>query len=233
MIAFDQDPTRLASQPDQTMSADVALSLPEIGSICVRAARGAGMSWGHAEETGEAARWLARYGFAWAEIILSRLDGPKGAVFTPKPTVWQTEGPVCGLCVGAALADFARLPEGPGSAGVSLGRVLDPLLVLPFVAYAAKMLGTALRIERDGETFAILAPDQLLVMPSVDSLDRIEALRIAPDTNVAKGKPLVETTARPVAAKLWARLDALALGMTVPATEQSQSGAGAEGSDND
>ena len=42
--------------PDGTLR--IRLSLPEIDALCLKAARGAGYSWGVAEEASFAARWL-------------------------------------------------------------------------------------------------------------------------------------------------------------------------------
>ena len=52
----------------------VRLSLPEIESLVVKAARGAGYNWGIAEEAGFAVRWLARTGLPGPEILLAHLQ---------------------------------------------------------------------------------------------------------------------------------------------------------------
>ena len=45
--------------------APVALSFNEVAALVTKAARGAGLGWGHAEDLGRAARWLAEHGVAW------------------------------------------------------------------------------------------------------------------------------------------------------------------------
>lgn len=53
----------------------VDLSLNEVEALAAKAARGAGLSWGGAEEIGRAARGLARAGADWPALLLA-LDGP-------------------------------------------------------------------------------------------------------------------------------------------------------------
>ena len=50
------------------------LSLNEIDACTKKAARGAGMSWGLAEEAGKAVRWLARYNLPNIELIVPLLE---------------------------------------------------------------------------------------------------------------------------------------------------------------
>ncbi len=53
----------------------VDLSLNEVETLAAKAARGAGLSWGGAEEIGRASRVLARAGGDWPALVLA-LDGP-------------------------------------------------------------------------------------------------------------------------------------------------------------
>ena len=48
-------------------------SLGEIDSLARKATRGAGYSWGVAEEAGKAVRWLSAYGYPGAEILANYL----------------------------------------------------------------------------------------------------------------------------------------------------------------
>ncbi|SDD69504.1 DUF3726 domain-containing protein [Ruegeria marina] len=228
------DPTQLASQSAGFDCGQVSLSLPEIGSLASRAARGAGFGWGLAEEAGMAAQWLARAGLDWPTAFLSCLEGDKGVDFRPRPGAWEADGPACGLRIGVALSDFATLPEGPARV-LSLGKVLNALLVVPFVSQAALKVATPLRLEMDGIPVAWISGDALVpaaggipVLPLCD----LRVVRAA-DNFPPAGRDPVGDQNFPIPAALWGRLDRLALGMTVPATEQSLSGAGAGVSDND
>ena len=49
------------------------VSLNEIESLALKAARGAGMSWGLAEEAAVAASWLAARSLPWAETLADLL----------------------------------------------------------------------------------------------------------------------------------------------------------------
>ncbi|MEO0831349.1 MAG: DUF3726 domain-containing protein, partial [Pseudomonadota bacterium] len=111
----------------QAVTDSVALSLPEVSSLALRAARGAGYPWGLCEDCGVAAAWLAGRGIDWSQPLLRRLTGPPGAKVRPAPDKWASDGPICALIAGVTLADFATLSEGPGKSGVTLGRVLDPV----------------------------------------------------------------------------------------------------------
>jgi len=48
-------------------------SLSEIDALARKAARGAGYSWGIAEEVGKSARWLSAYGFKGPEVLSEHL----------------------------------------------------------------------------------------------------------------------------------------------------------------
>lgn len=54
----------------------VALSLNEAEALAAKAARGAGLSWGEAEDLGRAARWLAASGLDWADPLLGLVNNP-------------------------------------------------------------------------------------------------------------------------------------------------------------
>lgn len=211
----------------------VLLSLPEVNALALRAARGAGFTWGMAEECGYAAVWLAAHGLDWSTDILVRLTGEDGARIVPATTKWASIGAVCGLHAGATLADFATLPEGPGRNGVRIGLVNEPLCLLPFVARAAKAMQLSLDVMLDDTLWA-----------SFDKIGRVYAdakvghvaiglIDIRPAAKAPSFSALLNVRSREVSTAAYASLETLALNMTVPATVQSQAGAGAAQSDND
>lgn len=53
----------------------IEMSLNEVETLAAKAARGAGLSWGGAEEIGRAARRIARSGGDWPSLVLG-LDSP-------------------------------------------------------------------------------------------------------------------------------------------------------------
>ena len=96
----------------------MTLSLNEFETLCTRAARGAGLPWGLAEEAGKAARCLAEFGLPGAQLlvrILTHFDGKplseRGCEALDGP--WRREGgPMCPLIVGAALMGTAAVAWG-------------------------------------------------------------------------------------------------------------------------
>jgi len=95
----------------------VTLSLGEATVLAAKAARGAGLPWGLAEEAGRAARWLEARGAPGLLAIAALCEAREAG------TAAQ-----CPLRLGCAVADGARAPAG------DLGPVSAPLLLAPFLA---------------------------------------------------------------------------------------------------
>jgi hypothetical protein len=214
-------------------SAVVDLSLPEIEALVLRAARGAGFAWGMAEECGKAAVWLGHHDLDWSAVILARLMGERGVPVVPAPARWASKGAVCGIHAGAALADFATLAEGPGGNGVSLGLVHDPLCLLPFVAFAAQRLKTDLDVMLDNRLWASFDATGHTLADGGLSQIALGTIDILSTAVPSSGPALPCLLSRAIPVEVYARLEKLALAMTVPATAHSQAGAGAAQSDND
>lgn len=232
------DPTRSASEPHLHHAATVRLSLSEINALCLKAARGAGLKWGEAEEAGWAASWLSRAGLPGPAITLAWLtEAARLARPAPAPDRWTAaSGAQCPLRCGIALADFAGLPEGPGARGLIVERVAHPLMLLPFVARAAARAGSGLRV-RWGHLEAVLNAEHIPLR-----LDRagvagpqIADPVIAPvDHSDLSGMAQAAPPPIPdISDADWRALDALALRITVPSSTMSRAGAGAAGTDND
>lgn len=214
------DPTRSASPVPRHAA---RFSRSEIEAVCTKAARGAGLPWGLAEEAGMAARRLAEASLPGPEWLLAYLEGAAGAAPAVLGARWQTAdgGVLCPIITGAALSDRA----GALPACVTLDKVAHPGLLLPFVSLAAP-LGGALKLSWEGgEAVAseegIEAPDAMPVMGEVT---------ITPTT--AEPRPWSESGRR-VPLDIWRRLNALLLATTVPASDASRAGAGAGTTDND
>ena len=232
------DPTRSASAPVARDGARVCLSLSEINALCFKAARGAGLTWGEAEEAGWAAAWLTRAGLAGPSILLNWLT-ECATLARPVPAAGRwcaLDGPLCPLRAGLALADHAGLPEGPGDTTLHMDTVAHPLVLLPFVARAATRLDLPLRI---GWVGADLTLDTEGNGPITVSLgddagapgDLWIAVAARPDPNEQRTDCAVPTQG--IAHADWQALDALALRVTVPPSDASRAGAGAAGDDND
>ncbi|MGB7243103.1 MAG: DUF3726 domain-containing protein [Sulfitobacter sp.] len=116
-------------------------SLNEIEALAKRAARGAGLSWGMAEEAAKATRWLASHNLPGVELLADVLrlnDRTPQAQVAPVSLTgnWQAlSGTLCPIASGAALNDCADKLAQDGAFGMV--NVSHPLLVLPFAAWAA------------------------------------------------------------------------------------------------
>ncbi len=129
-------------------------SLSEIEGLALKAARGAGMDWGIAEEAGKATGWLCRASWPGADMLaglLLRNDRKSFAALRPLQItgIWAAEdGALCPLITGTVFCDMAA--DLRDTAPVELGPTAYPLLLVPFVASAADLAGCALQIEWDG-----------------------------------------------------------------------------------
>ena len=114
----------------------MSYTLSEIETAAKRAARGAGLPWGIAEEAAQAVRWLEGYGLPGVSAfagLLPKLDGKDCRRLGPASLVqpWGGEGgPLCPCMTGAAMSDHRGLL----AAGLDLGPTFAPILLLPFAA---------------------------------------------------------------------------------------------------
>jgi hypothetical protein len=207
------------------------LSLPEANALCVRAARGAGWSWGMAEECGEAACWLAQHHLDWAEIVLSCLQTPASRTIQPTAGVWTTKDALCGLHAGVTLAEFADLPEGLTDTGLCIAQVQDARLLLPFAARCAATKNHTLALHVDGTLWASVSKDGLALWDQTQDTTCVRIEISLTDALVSTTTPVRATA--PLTPTQKAQLDGLALHMTVPSSAQSEARAGGELPDTD
>lgn len=218
----------------------VVLSQNETESLCLKAARGAGFSWGLAEEAGLAAGWLAAQGIDGTASLLSFLT-EKPAMDSgvgmprPMPGHWQSgdQHPLCPITLGAALCDAALLPDGPFGQDTRLDPVAYPILVLPFLVRAAQISGKAVAIDWQGGQLQIAAYgafDRQVALRWTQMKNMAMTLRQARDIKVQQGGRI---GLPPIPAASLYGLNALALKTTVPATDASRRGAGSATADND
>ncbi len=185
-------------------------SLGEAQALAVKAARGAGYSWGLAEEAGYALRWLAAHGLPGPAALAGLLEGGCAAA-TPCQR--------CPLARGAALADLGEMPDG-------LVDLRYPVLLAPFAARLSgaaglQWPGAAIALENDEVWITgnvLTASAEVGFQPGEVSGGPAERMTRIPDTDAPSIDVLVLFAARTYA----------------PATEASRlSGAGAGTTDND
>lgn len=196
-------------------------SLNEIRAMAIKAARGAGLSWGLAEEAGHATRWLMAHGAPGVDLLAGVLDRHDGAAL-PMPEweggSWRVAADLhCPLLLGVCLADdraATRLP-------LTCGPVAAPVFLAPFLApLGCRMVGPGLE--------CAVSPVGLAFGNSPDAVATLTLSDGCPDFTCATHH------ARDVSGAAWDRLAALAHRTYAPATEASrQAGAGAGQSDND
>lgn len=232
------DPTRqVPSVPADDPAESLAVSLSEIDALSRKAARGAGYEWGLAEEAGRAARWLAAHhcdGPSMLLALLREIDGALSRYYPArKGNTWTSpSGALCPVCTGAALSDrAAELDDGDT---IRLPSVIQPAILLPFAAMAARRLGRPLHLEIGGIVIGVGADG---MSGDIDAASGTVAH--APVTlHVATGAAGASRTAAPsafvVSMDCWRGLDRFAQRTYVPASEQPRaSGAGSGLSDNE
>lgn len=191
----------------------MSFSLNEVEALAKRATRGAGYTWGMAEEAGKATRWLCAHGQDGCAVLATLLEHPTTTTFT----------------AAIKLTDSAHLlEEGP----FSWHGIKQPAFLLPFAAMAARKAGQGVVVLADNAV-AALDGDMLHVTADFPEVaERLQAMIGTP--SYASLKPAqTQTRARPRPA-IWARLERLAQRTYAPATDASRRlGAGAGASDSD
>ncbi|NIP75284.1 MAG: DUF3726 domain-containing protein [Xanthomonadales bacterium] len=185
-------------------------SLVEAQTLAVKAARGAGYSWGLAEEAGYALRWLAARGLPGPAALAGLLEGG---------CAQSGPCPQCPLARGAAIADLGEVPD-------TLVAVRYPVLLAPFAARLAggvrlQWSGAEITVMDNGvhSTGDLLSPEAKVAFgPAGASGASAGRMARIPDADA----PSIEILLR-FAARIYA-----------PASEASRlSGAGAGTTDND
>ena len=232
-------------------------SLNELEAMARKAARGAGYSWGLAEEAGKATRWLSAAGLPGPASLLQLLaavDRTDFQVVTPRVSAGHCSaeaGTLCPLFTGVALCDGA-LEFSPPQA-LTLSNLSVPLLLLPFIGqvfgtsmYGAHDLGSqshgcnGFATVRLGWAGVKLTLDQGVVYleGDADDLSCAHAVRATLEPVAADWRPTAEPVPMQSRGTLDERtaagLDDFAQRTFAPATEASRlAGAGAGLSDND
>lgn len=213
-------------------------SLNEIEAMSKRAGRGAGLSWGLAEEAAKGTRWLSAFGFPGTELLADLLElNDRIPPIDVSPVslsaeVWHAPARrMSPLIAGASLSDCAVRLLDRGT--ITMENVSLPLLAVPFMGGAALRLGVPVAVEWDG---ARLATDgkQLCVQASPEALEARQSQKLvfsAPADMSGRREPVLRAD---VSEESWDRLAAFAHRTFAPATEESRlRGAGAGLSDND
>lgn len=213
------------------------VSRNEIESLALKAARGAGMSWGLAEEASVAAGWLAEHALPWADTLVGVLA--QAHATSPPQIVGHAIAPsrpgtrLCPILTGALLSDL-----GPPASTIEVHDLLAPVWLAPFLAgWAGPDCGASLSwrearllVAQSGIAGADAVPAAALTAAFADriaiALERTDRLQ-QPRTRRASSGYVAPDDA-------WRSLQAFEHRTYVPASAQSRlAGAGAGLLDND
>ncbi len=215
-------------------------SLNEIEQTCRKAARGSGLPWGVADDTGRAVRWLHGFGLDGVSslvALLERLDHQRAVDYAPQSLdgVWQGACHVLSpIMTGLALSDcMSLLPE----RGIRTREIACPLLVAGYVGQtllrpeqSVRLLWLSIRLTIGHDRLAIIGDQGDLYTDSAPHLICDKGVFEQPGRDICYPK----VGDMSVSAGAWGKLESRAWLTYVEATEESRlSGAGAGLNDND
>lgn len=212
-------------------------SLNELDALVRKAARGAGLSWGLAEETGKAARMLATVQPSMLETLAQVLEaqhtGQLSTAIAIEASAWTVGAgrPVNPLVLGAAICDHASLTSADGLQVT--GAIFYPELLLPSLVLTCRLAGRSMLIRTDHGVAPCCRQGWGTGASSL--LGNARRFGIEPADDIAAGS-CIGAGAGPVQLPqaLIRRLEQLAYLTYVPSSDQSRAtGAGAGLSDND
>lgn len=208
----------------------MTFSLNEIEATAKRAARGAGYSWGLAEETGKATRWLCANGLdgvaALTGLLERRMADKPAHMPRAEDGTWQGDDVLCPLAAGTYLSDCAQQLSGRE---IRMRRVCFPAMILPFAANVASVHKTCVSIDADGQ---VAVTDGKGVSGADRFPDYADELTFRIGGKLSKH--VVQMSRGTPDPACWTKLNSFAHRTYAPATDESRLlGAGSGLSDND
>ncbi len=219
----------------------IVCSLNEVEFYSRRAARGAGMPWGLAEEAGKASRWLAERGLPGVELLAPLLEANDGRPYSSMAPAkvngqWHAaDGYLCPVCTGAALSDRINLLS-PGKE-ISLVELAYPLLLAPFLDGSRRQAdaGYELRWPRVRVLVFANGLEMECEKESAHLSEHVDVVMVSAVTHRnASPSYRPRTAGVEIPRRVWRVMETFAKRTYVPATEESRArGAGAGRTDND
>jgi hypothetical protein len=196
------------------------VSLNEIEQTVLKAARGAGVSWGEAEDVASAARWLASNRISWLQSLVNALDARGQKLGTPRS----------GVFMAGVLSDETALQS-----GVTLTVERDGLWVLAHAAGQAIACRRCITI-RTSKGNVSIAPSGSIAAADSEWQNGVSGTMTLAFDEAPAPTPAAEiaVSGHDVDIGWWRRLEDFAVATYVPASEYSRrTGAGAGTIDND
>ena len=132
-------------------------TLSEIDTTSKRAARGAGFSWGIAEEVGKNMRLLELFGLPGIKNLNQFLKNYKEKQFQKVTLISDTNNankyPYCPIILGVNFIDQVNLLD--KKINIQISNVAFPLLFLPFVSRASEMIGKRIFLKIEEKEFLL------------------------------------------------------------------------------
>lgn len=224
-------------------------SLNETASLLRLAAKGAGYSWGHADEVSRAGYWLTSRNFPAPALIANLLrqlqTEDRVDHFMPvmeqgdsaHTTVFKAVGSyLCPILLGSTISDGVVLIN--RSDKICCFNVKSPALLLPFIADLSQRLNQTVSVSFDSNKVIVddthIRVDNRDVMSLEVAKSIVVALHIENEFVFGKADKPEQCSRVSVEPAIWQLLEEFAHRTYAPATESSRLlGAGAGTLDND
>ena len=132
-------------------------TLSEIDTTSKRAARGAGFSWGIAEEVGKNMRLLELYGLPGIKNLNKFLKDYKEKQFQKITLISETNNsnkyPFCPIILGTNFIDQVNLLDKKNN--IQILNVAFPILFLPFASRASEIIGKRIFLKIEEKEFLL------------------------------------------------------------------------------
>ena len=132
-------------------------TLSEIDTPSKRATRGAGFSWGVAEEVGKNMRLLELFGLSGIKNLNKYLKDYKNKQFQKISLISDineaNKYPFCPIILGTNFIDQVKLLDKKNN--IQISNVAFPLLFLPFVSRASEIIGKRIFLKIEEKEFLL------------------------------------------------------------------------------
>lgn len=214
-------------------------SLAEIDALSRKACRGAGYSWGLAEDAGKAVRWLTAYGLPGAETLSKLLQVTQSDVLSYVPELKDTlssnkNNQLCPIYCGAIINDQGHLLLDDKC--LTFHSMMFPLLSLGQAAKISEAFELPVGVSFGGVNL-VCTRESITINGSVDwnmQKSNVTCQKVDVESITNSEQLFPSPLSREVSADAIKILELFAHKTYAPATEASRlAGAGAGLSDND